>query len=243
VVEERVQRRLAAILAVDVAGFSRMMDVDEAGTFDRLKALRRETFAPAVTGHGGRIVKLMGDGALVEFPSAVDAVQCAVAFQEKVAARDAGSGEAIQFRIGVNIGDVIAEGRDIYGGGVNIAARLESIADPGAILVSHNVYEQARKTTKLHFTELGERQLKNIATPVRVYQVESSGGANERREDSATLLNRPAVAVLPFMNMSGDPEQEYFADGLTEDLITALSHCGYFRSSRGRPCLRTKASK
>ena len=229
-VEERVQRRLAAILAVDVAGFSRMMDGDEAGTLSRLKCLRRKIFAPTVEAHGGRIVKLMGDGALVEFPSAVDAVHCAVAFQEKVHARNAGASqsEVIQFRIGINIGDVIVEGRDIYGAGVNIAARLESIADPGSIFVSQNAYEQARKTTKLHFAELGERQLKNIATPVLVYRIEESDHADQRRQGSATVLNRPAVAVLPFTNMSGDQEQEYFADGLTEDLITALSHWRLF---------------
>ena len=207
-----------------------MMETDEVGTLHRLQQMRREVFEPTVKGHGGRVVKLIGDGALVEFQSAVDAVRCAVVFQEKVSALNAetDSGEMIQFRIGVNIGDVILEGRDIYGDGVNIAARLESVASPGTVVVSHNVYEQTRKTTKLQFTDLGERSLKNIAKPIQVYQVAQDTNGDDRRPDSPTLLNRPAVAVLPFINLSGNPDQEYFADGLTEDLITALSHWRLF---------------
>lgn len=217
-------------MATDVVGYSHLMELDEVGTLKRLKTLRRELFEPTVKGHGGRIVKLMGDGALVEFQSAVDAVICAVAFQEKVSAHsaDTDSGDGIQFRIGVNIGDVILNGQDIYGDAVNIAARLEGIARPGTVLVSYNVYEQTRKTTKLHFTDLGKQHLKNIGGPVQVFQVENDVDGAGRRPDSPTVLNRPAIVVLPFVNLGGDSHQEYFADGLTEDLITALSHWRLF---------------
>jgi adenylate cyclase len=221
---ENVQRRLAAILAADVAGYSRLMGTDEEGTLLRLKALRREVIDPLIAEHRGRLVKLTGDGALVEFASAVDAVRCAVAIQEAVTERTrAGPADrGLSFRIGINVGDVMIDGDDLYGDGVNVAARLEALAEPGGVTISGSAYDQVagRLTYPMEF--LGEQQVKNIDRPVRVYRLpaDRSGAASAPAEVAAV---KPSIVVLPFTNMSGDPEQDFFADGLTEDIITELS--------------------
>jgi adenylate cyclase len=218
--EARVERRLAAILAADVAGYSRLMGIDEEGTLAALKAHRRELIDPKIAEHRGRIVKTTGDGALVEFASAVDAVRCAVDVQRATAARNANTPDErrIEFRIGINVGDVINDNGDIYGDGVNIAARIESLAEPGMVCLSDAAYQQVKGMLSLDVTDMGEKSLKNIAQPVRVYGVRI-----ERATSPPALPSKPSVAVLPFTNMSGDPEQEYFADGITEDMITSLS--------------------
>jgi adenylate cyclase len=225
-----VQRRLAAILAADVVGYSRLMGADEEGTLARLKALRAEVIEPRIAAYRGRTVKLMGDGALVEFASAVDAVRCAVDVQRAVAAAEAHTPEdrRIAFRIGINLGDVIVEGDDLYGEGVNVAARLEALAEPGGICVSAMVRDSVRNNLDAAFVDMGEQRVKNIAEPVRIYRVDlgaraAGAGLSDPPANIEALFKRPAVAVLPFANLSGDPEQEYFADGLTEDIITALS--------------------
>jgi adenylate cyclase len=226
-----LERRLAAILAADIVGYSRLMRADEEGTLARLKALQKELFAPKVREHRGRIVKLMGDGALVEFASAVDAVRCAVAVQEGLTRREAGEPEksALTMRLGINLGDIIIEGDDIYGDGVNLAARLEGLAEPGGICLSASVHEQVRHKLDMTFEDLGEQSVKNIAEPVRVYRVVSDApSAAPDGEASPTLPDKPSIAVLPFDNMSGDPEQAYLADGISEDLITALSKIRWF---------------
>jgi TolB-like protein len=222
-------RRLAAVLAADVVGYSRLMGADEAGTLERLKSLRRELVQPKIAARGGRIVKLMGDGLLAEFPSVVEAVQCAVEIQKGMAEMALGLPEAqqIQLRIGINLGDIIIDGSDIYGEGVNIAARLESLADPGAICLSQQVYDQVETKLDCHYEDLGEQRVKNITRPIRVYRVWPGSGdvENGRPESHAiSLPDKPSIAVLPFTNMSGNPDQEYFADGMVEDIITALSH-------------------
>ncbi len=204
------------------------MRPDEEGTLTRLKALRAELFDPQVAAHHGRIVKTTGDGALVEFASAVDAVRCAVAVQDGLTRREAGSpgGAAMTLRIGINLGDIIIEDGDIYGDGVNLAARLEGLAEPGGICLSANVHEQVRHKLDLAYQDLGDKTVKNIAEPIRVYRVvpeAAPGGAQ-----ALSLPDKPSIAVLPFDNMSGDPEQEYFADGISEDLITALSKIRWF---------------
>ncbi len=222
-----VERRLAAILAADVVGYSRLMGEDEAGTLSALTRLRKHLLEPLIATHKGRVVKLMGDGFLVEFQSVVDAVSCAVAWQDSVAQ---GREPTLQFRIGVNLGDVIIEEGDIFGDGVNVAARLQAIAEPGGVCISGTVLEHIGSRIEIAVEDLGERQLKNIAKPVRAYAVKTGGLKNKTgasSEKPLTLSDRPSIAVLPFTNMSGDPEQEYFSDGITEDIITELSR---FRS-------------
>ena len=224
--EERHQRRLAAILSADVAGYSRLMGIDEAGTLARLNAFWRELIDPTIAAHSGRIVKLMGDGALVEFASAVDAVSCAIEIQRQIQKSDAGSSKAdlILFRIGIHVGDVIIEREDIYGDGVNIAARLEEIAEPGGISISEDAWRQVQGKVPANFIDTGEQSLKNIARPVRVYRVqldkESSISAAKAPLSSR---DKPSIAVLPFQNLSGDSEQDYFCDGLVDDILISLS--------------------
>jgi adenylate cyclase len=227
-----MQRRLVAILAADVVGYSRLMGEDEAGTLAALKAHREDLIGPKIAEHGGRIVKLMGDGILAEFGSVVAAVQSAVEIQQAMAERNGGVPveRRIDFRVGINLGDVIVEGDDIYGDGVNIAARLEGLAEPGGICVAQNVYNQVKGKVDTAFEDLGEREVKNIAEPLRVYQLKfAAPGSQSGSTPSAALPlpDKPSIAVLPFTNMSGDPEQEYFSDGISEDVITELSH---FRS-------------
>src|SRR5947208_1867971 len=212
---ERVERRLAAILAADVAGYSRLMGEDEEGRLARLKAHRNELIDPGIAEHKGRIVKTTGDGMLVEFGSVVDAVRCAVAVQQAMAERNAVDppDRRIELRIGINLGDVIFDGDDLFGDGVNIAARLEGLAEPGAICISEDAFRQVRGKIEAEFTDIGEQTLKNIARPVRLY---SAGLASAPEPPAAPatalpLLDKPSIAVLPFANMSGDPEQEYFA--------------------------------
>ncbi len=219
-------RRLSAILAADVVGFSRLMGADEAGTLDRLKALRRELVQPKIREYSGRIVKLMGDGLLAEFPSVVDAVRCAVDIQNAIAAHEADEPEErrISLRIGVNLGDIIVEGSDIYGDGVNVAARLEGLAEPGGVCISGPAFDTVEGKLDLVFEDVGPQQVKNIARPVRAYRLASTHiGALDAPEASLPLPDKPSIAVLPFSNMSGDPEQDYFSDGITEDIITELS--------------------
>ena len=220
-------RRLAAILAADVAGYSRLMGADEEGTLERLKALRRELLDPRIAEHRGRIVKTTGDGVLVEFASVVDAVRCAVEVQQAMPERNTGvaAESRIELRIGINLGDVIVEGDDLYGDGVNIAARIEALADAGGVFVSNTVYDHVRDRLPFVFEDLGEQQVKNIARPVRVYRVRGAAakGPSAPAAPALPLPDKPSIAVLPFANMSGDPEQEYFADGMVEEIITALS--------------------
>jgi adenylate cyclase len=219
-------RRLAAILTADVAGYSRLMGADEEGTLERLKALRGEVIDPKIAEHHGRIVKTTGDGLLVEFASVVDAVRCAVAVQQAMPERNTGieADNRIELRIGINLGDVIVEGDDLYGDGVNIAARIEALADAGGVFVSNTVHDQVRDRLPFVFEDLGEQQVKNIVRPVRVYRI-APMRATQPTGPPATLPlpDKPSVAVLPFANMSSDPEQEFFADGIAEDVITALS--------------------
>jgi len=229
--EARVERRLAAILAADIVGYSRLMGADEVGTLAALKTHRREIVDPTIATHHGRIVKTTGDGMLVEFASAVDAVTCAVVVQEKMAERTAeGTGPRIQFRVGINIGDIIIDGDDIFGDGVNLAARVENECEPGGVYLSDDAYRQVRGKTSFIFDDLGEKSLKNIDQSVRLYAVRSAAFSTEASAKAPAEANKPlplpdkpSIAVLPFQNMSSDPEQEYFADGMVEEIITALS--------------------
>jgi adenylate cyclase len=215
-------------LSADVAGYSRLMGVDEEGTLSALKELRRELADPKIKEHRGRIVKTTGDGLLVEFASVVDAVRCAVEVQYEMAERNAGVPEEqrIQFRIGINLGDIIKDGRDIHGDGVNIAARLEALAEPGGICVNRVVRDQVRDKLDFAFEDAGEQRVKNIARPLRVYRIRpgrSAGDTIGEAQPPLALPDKPSVAVLPFTNMSGDSEQEFVSDGIAEDVITALS--------------------
>ena len=215
-------------MSADVVGYSRLMGTDEAGTLSRLNTLRRELIDPAIAAHSGRIVKLMGDGALVEFASAVDAVTCAIEIQRQLREHHASGSEAnpIQFRIGINVGDIIIEGEDILGDGVNIAARIEGIAEPGGISLSEDAWRQVQGKVAANFVDAGEQSLKNIARPVRVYRLglaPKAASASEPPRPTLALPDKPSIAVLAFNNMSGDPEQEYFSDGISEDIITDLS--------------------
>ena len=227
--EERINRKLAAILAADVVGYSRLMAADEAGTLAALKRHRELVFDPAVAAHNGRIVKLIGDGTIVEFGSVVDAVNCALSVQHSIGALpDEAFGQSkIVLRIGINLGDVIIEGDDIYGDGVNIAARLEPLAEPGGICVSSIVNESIGNRINVRFQDGGEISVKNIDRPIRVWKwhpgattlAAAKSNAAKPEPNGATA----SIAVLPFTNMSGDPEQEYFSDGISEDIITDLS--------------------
>jgi TolB-like protein len=221
---ERVERRLTAILAADVAGYSRLTGLDEEGTHAQLQGHLRSLVEPQIAEHRGRVVKNTGDGLLAEFSSVVDAVRCALDVQRGMAERNAEvpQEKRIEFRIGINVGDIIIDGGDIFGDGVNVAARLEGLAEPGGICVSGRVQEDAEGKLEITFENAGEQQLKNIARPVRVYRVRLSGAAQSGRP-ALPLPDKPSIAVLPFQNMSGDPEQEYFADGIVEEIITALS--------------------
>jgi TolB-like protein/class 3 adenylate cyclase/tetratricopeptide (TPR) repeat protein len=225
----RVGRRLAAIVAADVAGYSRLMGLDEEATHARFTALLKDTIEPAIAEHGGRIVKSTGDGFLAEFPSAVEAVRAAMRFQTRIKELTIADAEdrRIVFRVGVNIGDVIVEPHDIFGDGVNIAARLESISEPGGICISSSAYDQVRGKVGVEFADLGEQNLKNIACPVRVYAAVRDGVGPVTKGGSTTpsppSAPRLSIAVLPFANIGGDPEQDYFVDGVTESLTTDLS--------------------
>ncbi len=225
-----MERRLAAILAADMVGYSRLMEADEEGTIARQKAHRADLIDPMIAQYKGRIVKTMGDGLLIEFNSVVDAVRCAVEVQEAMVTREAdfAGDERIAYRVGVNLGDIVIDGDDILGDGVNIAARLEGLAEPGGICVSDVVYQSVRGKLDIGFDDLGAQEVKNIAEPVRVHRIQlgDPGAATvtlEAGRVSLDLPDKPSIAVLPFDNMSGDPEQEYFADGIAEDIITGLS--------------------
>ena len=219
--EARIERRLAAVLAADVAGYSRLMGTNEVGTLAALKALRRDVFDPAIAAHHGRIVKTTGDGMLVEFASAVDAVTCAVAVQQKMA-EPTTDGPSIQFRVGINIGDILIDGEDIFGDGVNIAARLEGIAEPGGICVSAAAYQQVYGKLSADFIDIGEQQLKNITRPVRAYRVALGEGQGLARPPDSTVPHL-SIVVLPFINIGGNHDHDYFVDGITESLTTDLS--------------------
>ena len=228
---ERVERRLAAILAADVAGSCRLIGIDEEGTLAQLKALRKTLFDPEIAAHHGRVVKNTGDGALVEFASAVDAARCAVDIQRGMATQntDVADDQRIEFRIGIHLGDIIIDDDDIFGDGVNIAARLEGIAEPGGVCMSDDAYRQVRGKVDIAFDDMGPQLLKNIAEPMRTWRVRLTGqtplqsGPAVSQPQALPLPDKPSIAVLPFQNMSGDPEQEYFADGMVEEIITALS--------------------
>ncbi len=222
----KVPRRLAAILAADIAGYSALMGADEADTVRSLKE-HQAVVLPMIKGHGGRIIDTAGDGILAEFGSVVNAVECAVAIQRTMAQRNADVEDArrMRFRIGINQGDVVFDNSRVYGDGVNVAARLENLAEPGGICISRKVYEDITGKMRLAFVDLGEQQLKNIAQPVRVYRIsgEQLAAARVAAKPALSLPDKPSIAVLAFTNMSGDPEQDYIADGMVEEIITGLS--------------------
>ena len=223
------KRKLAAILSADVVGYSRLMGADESGTLAQLKAHRKELIDPTIGDHDGRIVNTAGDSVLAEFASVVDAVQCAVAIQRVMPDRTAGvaGDRRIALRIGINLGDVIVEGDDIYGDGVNVAARLEGMAEPGGICISRSARDQVRDKLPINLEDLGEHEVKNISRPVRVFRVriaEETPGVDA--VGAQDVPDKPSIAVLSFVNMSGDTEQDYFADGIAEDIITGLSKVG-----------------
>jgi adenylate cyclase len=229
--EERAQRRLTTILAADVVGYSRLMEQNEAGTMALLRARRQDVLMPSVTQHGGRVFKFMGDGVLIEFTSVVNAVECAVDIQKAMQAKNADTPtpQRILLRIGINLGDVIVEGGDLYGDGVNLAARLEALAEPGGICISGDVYRNVRSKLRFDFQDMGDQKVKNIAEPVHAYRVKTdivepgtAGTLGANRSAEARPV-KPSIAVLPFANMSGDPDQEHFSDGISEDLITEIS--------------------
>ena len=225
-----MERRLAAILATDVVGYTRLIRADEEGTIAALKTLRADLIDPKIAAHRGRIVKLMGDGMLAEFGSVVDAVRAAVETQQAVAEHNSGLPEdkRIEFRVGINLGDVVIDGDDIHGDGVNVAARLEEMAEPGGVCISGKVYDEVRDRINIPFEDLGEREVKNIDRPVRVFQWPAKSQSAVKPSAAAFALpDKPSIAVLPFDNMSGDPEQEYFADGVVEEIITALSRMSW----------------
>ena len=227
--KRKITRRLTAILAADVVGYSRLIRADEEGTYSALKSLRENLIDPSIAEHEGRIVKTMGDGLLVEFPSVVDAVRNAVEIQNAVAEDQAEipTERQIVFRVGINLGDVVVDGDDIHGDGVNVAARLEGLADPGGIFVSETVYNEIRDRTDFPFEDLGAKEVKNIDRPVRVWRWAKEGrglvGADAEAVSPASRSDKPSIAVLPFDNMSDDPEQAYFSDGIAENIITHLS--------------------
>src|SRR5206468_11247612 len=230
VAEERVERRLAAIFCADVAAYSLLMGLDEEGTLAALKSHRRELIDPLIAQHQGRIVKTTGDGMLIEFASVVDAVRCAVVVQQGMEDRNANipEGQRIRLRIGINLGDIIIDEGDIFGDGVNVAARLEALAEPGEIYVSASVREQVGEKLPIGFADKGEHTVKNITRPVHVYRIDKhaevhTAAENEPATGLLSLPDRPSIAVLPFQNMSGDAEQDYFVDGMVEDIITGLS--------------------
>jgi adenylate cyclase len=224
--KERMERRLSAILAADIAGYSALMGADEARTVRDLKG-HQAVVLPMVGEFAGRIIDTAGDGILAEFPSVVNAVKCAVAIQSKMAERNAAiePERRMQFRVGINIGDVVYDEARIYGDGINVAARLEGIAEPGGICISDDAFRQVRDKLDVNFQDSGEQELKNIARPVRVYQLrpDTAAPAGKTSASGLALPDKPSIAVLPFQNMSGDPEQEYFVDGMVDDIITGLS--------------------
>ncbi len=234
--QERARRRLAAILAADIVGYSRLMRADEAGTLAQLKALRKDVLLPKLDEYAGRVVKTTGDGILIEFPSAVDAVECAVDLQGAMARRNVEVPESrrMEIRIGINVGDIVVEDDDLFGDGINVAARLEGLAEPGGICLSGSAYEQVQQQLDLAFEDLGEQTVKNIDQPIRVYRtgvaVESTPSERlpEETRPPLALPDKPSIVVLPFDNMSGDPEQDYLADGIAEAITTALSHIRSF---------------
>jgi len=227
-----MQRRLAAIFSADVVGYSRLMGADEVGTLATLKALRKDLVEPEIAKHHGRVVKLMGDGLLAEFASVVQATECAIVIQEALAERNTAveSEKRVELRIGINLGDVIVEGDDLYGDGVNVAARLEALSQPGGIVLSRAARDQVLDKIPFGLEDMGEVTVKNISRPIRVYRVAGTAEcAGARHKGAAPLIQtKPSIAVLPFANMSGDPEQEYFSDGITEDILTALSRLHWF---------------
>ena len=235
---EQTERKLAAVVSVDIVGYSRLMRVDEVGTLAAFRSHRAELIDGKIAAHGGRVVKTMGDGLLLEFPSVVNATKCSIELQTGMSERNFGIGKdrQIQFRIGINLGDIIIEGDDILGDGVNIAARLQEIAEPGGIAISQRVFEDVQDRLDIQFVDFGEQKLKNIARAAHVWRWQPNdqpaAAGPEARETPAyeplALPDKPSIAVLPFDNMSGDPDQDYFADGITEDIITALSKFRWF---------------